>query len=56
MAKMSSPYIRAILRLFIRVGLCSCVFVDCRTRGDAWIIGWRSRGMLCVDAMDARST
>ena len=43
MAIISSPYIRTILHLFIRVGLCSLFYLDCRTRGEIWSVGWESR-------------
>ena len=43
MAIISSRYIRAIIRLFIRVGLCSLFYPDFRMCGEIWSIGWESR-------------
>ena len=41
---------------FIRVGLCSLVFLSFKRRGEAWIAGSKAREMARVDRMDARST
>ena len=49
-------YILAILFDFFGVGLCSRVFVDFRTRGVLWSVGFNRDEINDVDAVDARST